>query len=137
MTYAVTVAGDLQQQPLVDPAETLAAWLDARGLRHGYGPYWDASIVTASGRGRVAVRPVWVRAISPQTHSIESMWWMADKRWFSEGPATFVVFEPAQGRITSSASTNGSASNPSALCLRDLVRGHILSWSGGMTCDRS
>ena len=57
LAYAVTVADDLRKPPADDPAVALAAWLDAHGLRHGYGPYWDASIVTVSSGGRVAVRP--------------------------------------------------------------------------------
>jgi hypothetical protein len=94
LTYAATMLDDLRKPPSADPAEALANWLDSRGLRHGYGPFWDASIVTASSRGRVSVRPVFVQAISPVKHRIEPMRWMVDSRWFSEGPATFVVFEP-------------------------------------------
>ncbi len=85
LTYTVTVAQDLLKPPLVDRAEALAGWLDARDLHHGCGPFWDASIVTASGRGRVAVRPVWVRPITPRTHSIEPMKWMADERLVQRG----------------------------------------------------
>jgi hypothetical protein len=94
LAYGASLAADLQKPPANDPAKALAGWLDAQGLRHGYGPFWDASIVTAFGGGRVAVRPVGVRAISPQSHSIEPLRWMADERWFTEGPATFMVIEP-------------------------------------------
>jgi len=94
LTYGATVVADVRKPPLGDPAGILADWLEARGLRHGYGPFWSASIVTASGRGRVAVRPVRVRAISPQSHSIEPLMWMVDESWYAEGPATFVVVEP-------------------------------------------
>jgi hypothetical protein len=95
LTYAVTVVDDLRKPPAADTAEALADWLDSNGLRHGYGPFWDASIVTASSRdGRVAVRPVWVRPVSATSHRIVPMVWMAEDHWFSEGPATFVVLEP-------------------------------------------
>jgi hypothetical protein len=75
----------------------LADWLAQRGLRYGYAPFWDASIVTASSGGRVAVRPIFVRAISPERHKIVPLPWMTDARWFVDEPATFVVLEPGQG----------------------------------------
>jgi hypothetical protein len=93
LSYAVTVPDDLQKPPAADPAIGLARWLEARGLRHGYGPYWDASIVTASSRGQVRVRPVWVRGITPESHAIEPTKWLADAAWFTESPVTFAVFE--------------------------------------------
>ena len=96
LSYAVTVHDDLQKPPAADPAIGLARWLEARGLHHGYGPYWDASIVTASSRGQVRVRPVSVRGITPESHAIEPTKWMADASWFTEKPVTFVVFEVDQ-----------------------------------------
>jgi len=75
----------------------LADWLAGRGLRHGYGPFWDASIVTASSSGRVAVRPIYVRPISPERHKMVPLPWMTDTRWFRDEPATFVVLERGTG----------------------------------------
>jgi hypothetical protein len=91
--YAATVRDDCLKTPADDTAARLAAFLGRVGLRHGYGSYWDASIVTASGRGRVAVRPVWIRPISPESHAIKPMNWMTDRLWYEEGPVTFLVFE--------------------------------------------
>jgi hypothetical protein len=93
-SYAFTVRDDLRKPPAAEPAVQLADLLARQGLRHGYGPFWDASIVTVSSGGRVAVRPISVRPLSPTSHMIVSMKWMADARWFAEGPATFVVLEP-------------------------------------------
>ena len=80
-----------------DPAAELARWLDEHQLRSGYGPYWDASIVTASGRGRVAVRPVRGREVGPRRLVIEPFRWMSDEAWYREGPANFVVYKPDPG----------------------------------------
>jgi hypothetical protein len=96
LAYAVTVIDDLHKPAPPDPAETLARWLRDHGLRHGYGPYWNASIVTASSRGLVAVRPVWTHAVSAETHAIEPFKFMADDAWYTEGPVTFVVYQPGQ-----------------------------------------
>ena len=94
MSYAVTVRDELHKPTAPDPAVHLADWLVRRGLRFGYGPFWDASIVTVSSGGRVAVRPIFVRPVSPERHTIVPLPWMVDARWFTDEPATFVVIEP-------------------------------------------
>jgi hypothetical protein len=96
-SYAVTVRNDLRKLPATDHAVQLADTLAVHGLRYGYGPFWDASIVTASSRGRVAVRPLYARAVSPERHRMVPLPWMTDARWFIEEPATFVVLEPGPG----------------------------------------
>lgn len=91
--YGMTVAGNLATAPVEDPAANLAVWLKAHGLQHGYGPYWDASIVTASGRGYVAVRPIRGRELTPGGEMVvEPFRWMSDEAWYREGPVNFVVF---------------------------------------------
>ncbi|MDA8217215.1 MAG: hypothetical protein M0Z94_06300, partial [Dehalococcoidales bacterium] len=40
------------------PERDLGNWLAAQGLYHGFGPFWDASIVTVASKGTVAVRPL-------------------------------------------------------------------------------
>ncbi len=97
VAYCVTVAWDLQKPPANDPAVGLARWLQENDLRQGYGPYWDASIVTALGRGRVAVRPVRGREIGPRRVAIEPFRWMSDEAWYRESPANFVVYRPDPG----------------------------------------
>jgi hypothetical protein len=92
-SYAITVRDDLRKPPAADHAVRLAEWLAGRGLWYGYAPFWDASIVTASSGGRVAVRPIFVRPISPERHKIMPLPWMTDARWFADEPATFVVLE--------------------------------------------
>ncbi len=93
IAYAFTVWDDLQRPAAVDHAVELANALAENGLHHGYGPFWDASIVTASSGGQVAVRPIFARAISPERHAIVPLQWMADARWFTDEPGTFVVLE--------------------------------------------
>jgi hypothetical protein len=95
--YAVTVAHDLRKPPADDPAIELAGWLEWHGLRHGYGPYWDASIVTVSGRGRVAVRPIRGREIKGNVLLVEPFHWMSDAAWYRDTPANFVVFKTDPG----------------------------------------
>jgi hypothetical protein len=90
------VRADLHKPPAADHAVYLADWLAGRGLRYGYAPFWGASIVTASSGGRVAVRPIFVRPISPERHKIVPLPWMTDARWFANEPATFVVLEAGQ-----------------------------------------
>jgi hypothetical protein len=97
IAYAFTVWDDLRKPVAVDHALELADALAENGLHHGYGPFWDASIVTASSGGRVAVRPIFVRAISPERHAIVPLQWMADARWFTDEAGTFVVIERAPG----------------------------------------
>lgn len=92
VAYAATVARDLARPPAPDRPAALADWLAARGLTHGYGPYWDASVVTVFGAGRVAVRPV-----TAERGVVEPFRWMSDDRWYAEGPATFVAFRPRPG----------------------------------------
>ena len=90
--YVVTVAWDLRKPPAINPASTLATWLEGHGFKQGYGPYWDASIVTASGRGRVAVRPIRGRELRSGQLVIEPFRWMSDEAWYLNTPANFVVF---------------------------------------------
>ena len=91
--YGVTVSWDLSKPPVVEPADALARWLDTHDLRHGFGPYWDASLVTVYGRGRVAVRPVRGRDLRSGETVIEPFRWMSDESWYRDAPAHFVVYK--------------------------------------------
>ena len=97
LSYAATVAEDLRKPPVSDGEIDLAASLAARGLRQGYGPYWDASIVTVASRNRVTVRPVRVRSTSPARghRAIPLDVW--HERWYWDGPVTFVVYRTKPG----------------------------------------
>jgi hypothetical protein len=95
VSYGITVWQDLGKPVAVDPAVHLADTLERNGLQNGYGPFWNASVVTATSGGRVKVRPIFVRPISPERHAIAALPWMTDARWFRDERATFVVFEPA------------------------------------------
>jgi len=95
--YGVTVAWDLAKPPADDHAAGLARRLQEHDLRQGYGPYWDASIVTACGRACVAVRPVRGREVWPRRLVIEPFRWMSDEAWYREAPANFVVYRSDPG----------------------------------------
>jgi hypothetical protein len=96
-SYGVTVAWDLAKPPAEDPALALAGWLEEHRLQQGYGPYWDASIVTVAGRGRVAVRPVRGRRLGTGQLVVEPFRWMSDEAWYRTAPAHFVVYRPEPG----------------------------------------
>src|SRR5262249_52733052 len=54
-------------------------------------------LVTASSGGRVAVRPIYARPVSPERHKMMPLPWMTDAHWFKDEPATFVVLENISG----------------------------------------
>ena len=95
VSYAATVWNDLHKPAAADHAVHLADWLTGRGLRFGYGSFWNASIVTASkARAMCQFGTIYVRPISPERHQIVPLPWTTDSRWFTDEPATFVVLEP-------------------------------------------
>jgi hypothetical protein len=74
--------------PSPRPAARVAAWLQDRGLTHGYAPYWDASITTLEAGGRVRVR-----AVTFSGSALVPYRWYAREEWFSDGsPARFVLY---------------------------------------------
>jgi hypothetical protein len=91
-SYAVTVTADFRKPPAEHPSAALADWLIGRGLVHGFGPYWDANILTIYGADRVTMRPV-----TAERGIIEPFRWMSDDQWFSEGPVQFVAFSTHPG----------------------------------------
>jgi hypothetical protein len=96
--YGVTIGWDLFKPPANDQAIALANSLEKAGLRFGYGPYWDASIVTVSSRGRVAVRPIRSRMIDAHRPlEVEPFRWMSDETWYLDEPANFVVYKKDPG----------------------------------------
>ncbi len=96
LAYGVTVAGDLRKPVATNSVPELAQWLESRGLRHGYGPYWDASIVTVTSRNRVTVRAIRVRPRQSKL-VMEPFQWMSNTRWYEETPARFVVYKADPG----------------------------------------
>ena len=91
--FGVTVAWDLQKAPANDSAIAIASWLDDHGLNHGYGPYWDASIVTASGAVALRSGPFAAVTFEQASGVIEPFRWMSDRAWYHDRPANFVVFK--------------------------------------------
>ncbi|HEX6349266.1 MAG TPA: hypothetical protein VF160_07735 [Candidatus Dormibacteraeota bacterium] len=81
-------------RPAVPDHAQLEAWLQDRGLSRGYGPYWDASVVTVETGGRVEVRNVEGAGGRLRPHA-----YLSSSRWYRPDPhraARFVVF-PAAG----------------------------------------
>lgn len=89
--------------PAKQPAVSIAAWLEAHGLRYGIAGYWDASAVTLQSGDRVQVRAVRfsVRFVAGA--------WEAKPSWYnaSQHDATFVIADPphAYGADNIAAST--------------------------------
>jgi hypothetical protein len=82
--------------PAPAPPEALARWLADNHLRHGFGPYWDASVVTVSSREGVRVRPVIAKA-----GRLHALAYFASADWFKprgrpQTDKVFLVYEPAQ-----------------------------------------
>jgi len=78
------------------PPQALARWLAGNHLRHGFGPYWDASVVTVSSQDGAQVRPVIAEA-----GRLHALAYFASADWFKPSappPAdkVFLVYEPAQ-----------------------------------------
>ncbi|MBC8104470.1 MAG: hypothetical protein H7Z41_17985 [Cytophagales bacterium] len=81
-----------QTAPADVPATRLAAWLEERGLRDGYGAYWCSSITTLVSEGRVRVRAL--RRSENGNGKMEPLIWGVDTRWYqSHGPVRFVVVD--------------------------------------------
>ena len=72
--------------PAVQPEVPVARWLLEHRLSHGYGAYWDASIMTVETDGRLAVRPV-VAEQGRLTRWLE----LSSAAWYTTAPE-FVVF---------------------------------------------
>ncbi len=136
IAYVFTVWDDLRKPAGVDHAVELADALEEHGLSYGYAPFWDASIVTASSGGRVAVRPIFVRPISPERHAIAPLPWMADANWFKDEPGTFIVIEPGAAALISLASRSGFARRRSGQRRDDTRSGRTSCWFGTVILGR-
>lgn len=82
-------------------------WLGDHGLAYGYGPYWDANVVTVETGGRVKVRPVVGAGGLIVAHHYESR-----DSWYAAGSgARFVVFRRLSPAWTSNESVDEQAAS--------------------------
>lgn len=87
-------AADLPQPPAASPRAAIAAYLEANGLKHGLGQYWDASSITLDTHGAIVVRAVYAGG-----GEVLPYHWESSAAWYepgADGPATFVL-EPLDG----------------------------------------
>ncbi len=77
------------------PYQELAKALEARGLRHGYGTYWNAGIVTVESRESVVVR-----AVLPGLPGMPLWHWLASEAWDQEPRTnpTFLVWDDSDAK---------------------------------------
>ena len=74
----------------------IAAWLKQHHLQSGYGPYWDASILTLYSGGKVSVRAI--TGAFDQRHRVVLIpyLWIVMRNWYQRSPDTrFVIYDPA------------------------------------------
>ncbi len=83
----------MRVQRTESPFAQLGNWLEQQGLHHGYGPYWDADIVTVETSGRVRMR-----AVKFAQGRVSPLDWLSSPKWYSEpgDGRTFLAWdEPA------------------------------------------
>lgn len=73
------------------PSQPLAFWLAAHNLTQGFGPYWDANIITAEDAGFVRVSPV----VNYGSGVVPYLWLTNSLRYRSAG-RFFFIDQPSQ-----------------------------------------
>ena len=73
----VPLAATATLPAITPPANSLAAWLQAHGLRYGIAGYWNASAITLTSRGYVQVR-----AVSPRYPGVGAKDWETKAFWY-------------------------------------------------------
>lgn len=86
--YAALFVAQLRMPAVTPPAAQLGGWLESRGLTEGYGNFWCSSLVTVESGAHVRVRPV-----DASNMVIKPLHWFSDGRWYTEGPATFLIYD--------------------------------------------
>ena len=117
------------------PQLALARWLDARGLRHGYGPYDEASIITVEARGRVTVRPListsQYTSLPPAARRlIPNIELMANSAWFTaDQPATFLIVDNGDVDARTALQTFGKPDR-----VYRVAAFQVFTWTKGIAC---
>ena len=117
------------------PQLVLARWLEQRGLRQGYGPYDEASIITVETHGRVTVRPLIStgRYGSPprsEWRLIPNIELMADGAWYrADAPATFLIVDGQDVDDRTAVATFGPPDHTYTV-----GAWRIFTWDDGIVC---
>ena len=123
-SYILVSAAIVRSADVANSAQPLARWLKASRLDVGFGPYWDASIVTVVSHGDIKVRPVIVA--NGRLHGLA---YFASSEWFRAGhhERSFLVYEPAApwGGVNDSTAIQ-TFGLPSSIIDRDRYR--VLIW---------
>lgn len=94
LAYLGDFAAGLRGRPAYDPPQQLAEWLSSQHLHHGWGGYWESSVVTVDSRQSAVVRPVYTL-----NGRLEPLLDNASTAWYND-PASrgrgFVAFNPGE-----------------------------------------
>jgi hypothetical protein len=82
---AIHIAHQMKLPPAEQPTRALGQWLEAHGLKRGYGNYWAGAATTVYARGRVRVLP-----IQQVDGKVVAFLWGLDQEWYRD-PMNFVV----------------------------------------------
>ena len=95
-SIALSTTTWMRVQRTESPFAGLGNWLEQHGLHHGYGPYWDADIVTVETRGKVKMR-----AISFAGGRAAPLNWLSSPKWYSEPGEgrTFLAWDDAAAKL--------------------------------------
>ena len=92
--------GDVLSSPTpVEPASTLASWLESHGLTNGMGGYWAAAITTVDSGGKVTVRPLSVS----RDGTVEGMSTQSADDWYAGQHFQFFASDTAASGSSDSA----------------------------------
>ncbi len=94
LAYLGGFAAGLRGPVTYDPPQQLAEWLSSQHLHHGWGGYWQSSVVTVDSRQAVIVRPV--RTVNGRLTPLIGN---ASTAWYTDpakGDRRFVAFNPGE-----------------------------------------
>ncbi len=117
------------------PQLVLAGWLDQHGLRRGYGPYDEASIITVETHGRVTVHPLIStgRYGAPPRSTwrlIPNIELMANSAWYAPSAAgTFLIVDGQDVDAQTARATFGAPDQT-----YQVGQWQVWTWSTGIVC---
>ena len=99
VVYLVGVGDVLAARVPVEPAATLASWLESHDFTNGIGGYWAAAIATVESGGTVTVRPV----SASRAGTVEGMSTQSADDWYAGQHFQFFVSDTKASGLSDSA----------------------------------